>query len=136
MTEASSEPDDGGIVSQIVRQLTPDHPYTVAIIERLRGIGCVVERPQAQRQNYVNVRSRRSGRLQSPRLCTINRTTGRVEFQDGSFARAEQAGVAERFEFLAAGGKAALTPTSEADVDGVMRLAHAMLDQEARPMRS
>lgn len=95
------------------------------IVDGLTALGAWLETPPAIVPDYVNVRVP-AAKYGEARLCSIHRKTGRIEFQDGSHPLAEGLGVGDRFDYLAAGDKAAITPTS-GDVQAVLELAGAVL---------
>ena len=99
--------------------------YLGRFLRELVALGCWIERPAAVRQNYVNVQPPRSFGV--GRVCSVNRSTGRIEFQTDTYSIAESLGAAELFTFLAAGAKAALTPTDDRDVDAALSVARAVL---------
>lgn len=89
------------------------------------ALGCWIETPPAVRQDYVNVQPPRA--YGAGRVCSVTRSTGRIEFQTDSYAIAESIGDASRFSYLAAGAKAALTPETDDDVTAAVSLARAVL---------
>ena len=104
----------------------PNRSRIVKLLRAVEGLGCRVEIPDGQRDDYVNIRppatSRRTGRVAS-----VHANSGSVEFQDGSWTRLfSPAG----FRHLAGGDKAARTLDSDADLDAVIEAVVRELDTQ------
>lgn len=95
------------------------------IVAGLVDIGAWLETPPAVVPDYVNVRV--PSRFGPARLCSINRSTGRIEFHDESYPVAEQLRLGHHFTRLPAGDKAAITVKTAEEVQAVLTLARAVL---------
>jgi hypothetical protein len=96
----------------------PNRARIIDLLDRIGNTGAAVVMPStATRGDYLNVlppsTSRRRGRI-----CSVHVRSGRVEFQNGSWARLRDK---SGFDRLDAGDKAARTLDTDADVDAVMR---------------
>lgn len=89
-------------------------------------LNCRIERPPALRgDDYMNVYP--PVNYGPGRLCAINRSTARVEFQAESHPIAEGVGLGPKVSFLKAGAKAALNLETFEDVSTAIELAKAVL---------
>lgn len=95
------------------------------ILAGLIEAGAWLETPPAVEPDYANVRV--PARFGPARLCSINRSTGRIEFHDESYPVAEQLRLGHHFARLPAGDKAAITPKTPEDVQAILTLARAVL---------
>ncbi len=107
------------------RQLADRAPHLRRFLTELVALGCEVEVPDAQRPNYLNVQPA-SGHGRG-RLCSVNATTGRVEFQTNSWFVADAKAVEGDIDHLTAGDKAAMDLVSDGQVDHAVRLAAMIL---------
>ena len=113
----------GHTVERMIREDTPtiNEAMLRSVLGMFLELGCVAEVPEAQRRDYVNVLPPLGHGTY--RLGSVNNTsTTRVEFQRDSFDLAEAAALVPPFEHLDDANKAALTPTSDADVDSIRQL--------------
>lgn len=110
---------------RLLREVLPERREALrAIVAGLKDLGAWLETPPAQVRNYVNVRV--PSRFGPSRLCAITISTGRIEFQDESYPIVERLGFGGRFDYLAAGEKAAITPGHD-DVEIVLAVATEVL---------
>jgi hypothetical protein len=107
----------------------PTRDLIVRFLTEMTAEGCTIQRPDAQKPDYVNVQPPPGSRR--GRVCAVHRSTGRVELQAESYAMATDAGVAPRFKHLPPGNKAALTPRSDTDLDALLRVARAWVASRA-----
>lgn len=118
----------GEAVERRIREETPatNEPLLRSVLAMFVELSCSIEVPDAQRHDYLNVLP--PAGHGSYRLCSVNNTsTTRVEFQRDTFDLAEADGLVPPFEHLDNANKAALTPTSEADIESIRRLALVIL---------
>lgn len=100
-------------------------PLLRDILTVLVDARCWIEDPPARVRDYVNIRV--PATFGEARLASMNRSTGRIEFHDGSFDVARRAGVADRFDEVPSSNAAAITVDDEGDRDAAVRLAEAFL---------
>lgn len=113
-------------VERVLDQVEPRRQRQVAdFLEAVVSLGCWIETPHAVRQDYVNIQPPRA--CGAGRLCSVTRSTGRIEFQTDTYALAESIDIADHFTFLAAGAKAAITPDDDERVEMAIMLAKTIL---------
>lgn len=113
-------------ISAVVADLPASRrPLVETVLTWLVGAGCWIEDPPARVRDYVNLRVPPS--YGAARLGAMNRSTGRIEFHDGSFDIARGAGLSDRFDEVPSANAAAITIEDEADRDAAIRLAEAFM---------
>jgi hypothetical protein len=121
---AESTPQDGHQVSiaDVVKTVVPGRRVFVeAFLDGVAQLGGWLETPSGARGDYVNVRTAPSD---GPyRLCSVNRTSGRIEFQSQTSTLARRNGLDSFFDSLADGDKAAVSPSDHAHVEAAIGLA-------------
>lgn len=84
---------------RVLDQVEPGRRRQVAsFLEAAVSLGCWIETPHAVRQDYVNIQPPRA--CGAGRLCSVTRSTGRVEFQTDTYSLAEAIDIADHFTFL------------------------------------
>ena len=96
-----------------------------AFLKAVEALGCQAERPCGSRQDDINVRP--AVNYGTTRLCSINRSTARIQFEADSYSIAESIGLGSKVTPLAGGDKAALDLETAEDVSTAVELAKAVL---------
>jgi hypothetical protein len=98
---------------------------TLRLLTTLEEFGCWAELPAAKRKDYVNIKPPRSHG--EARVCSFTLSTGRVEFQDGTYSLARSLALGDHFDLVPIGDKAGISVASQPDVDAAISLAKAFM---------
>ncbi|MFZ6005777.1 MAG: helicase-related protein [Actinomycetota bacterium] len=127
LTAVPDRPTDVATVAQGIGHERRDRVRKV--LEVLVELGCSLEAPNALRTDYMNIKPPRSHG--SRRIASLSLSSGRVEFQGDSYSFATRLGLAEHFDYLAAGDKAAISVDNDEGVAAALALGKECLKSRA-----
>lgn len=112
--------------TQLIDEVKPARRETLsAFITGVRSMGCMIEHPTGERDDYVNIRPPTG--YDEYCVGVITRSTGRIQFRPPSSEFARSLGLTERFDHLGQ-DKVAINLDDERDVQAALAVTKAMLD--------